>query len=75
MFWYTDGYQHPPVIVDEQEAVPMWNSLLFKMPSNELLLFYKLGHEVQKYGSCSNLALCLMHEGRLVGDGRRVAEM
>ncbi|XVE63417.1 hypothetical protein DITRI_Ditri07aG0019000 [Diplodiscus trichospermus] len=49
---FKGGRWYPPVIMDEEPNVPMWNPVLFKLPSDELLLFYKVGLDFQRWSRC-----------------------
>ncbi|KAF3337393.1 BNR repeat-like domain-containing protein [Carex littledalei] len=46
---YKGGNWSPPFIADKEENVPMWNPVLYKTPNNSLLLFYKIGVDVQSW--------------------------
>ncbi|MCO5597652.1 hypothetical protein L7F22_051733 [Adiantum nelumboides] len=47
--FYKGGVWSEPTIIDEEPDTPLWNPVLFKMPDDQLLIFYKIGSEVQKW--------------------------
>ncbi|KAJ3678310.1 hypothetical protein LUZ60_002113 [Juncus effusus] len=46
---FKDGKWNAPYVVDMEANVPMWNPVLYKTPNNTLLLFYKIGFDVQSW--------------------------
>jgi predicted neuraminidase len=40
---FENGQWSPPQKIAQEENVPCWNPVLFTLPSNEILLFYKAG--------------------------------
>lgn len=47
---FKDGRWQAPVVVDQEQGVPMWNPVLFKPPNTtQLLLFYKIGPDVRSW--------------------------
>lgn len=47
--FFKEGVWSEPTVVDEEPEMPLWNPVLFKMPDGQLLIFYKIGSEVQKW--------------------------
>lgn len=45
----TGSNWNPPKKVAEADGVPCWNPVLFTMPSNEVLLFYKAGKNPREW--------------------------
>ena len=59
MYNMQGGIWSDPKLVDEEPDVPMWNPVLFRTPDGQVLIFYKIGPEVQKSISVSVSPLSL----------------
>eukprot|EP00249_Psilotum_nudum_P015647 c25446_g1_i1 orf=1609-2667(+) len=46
---YENGLWSYPEIVDEEPNMPMWNPVLLKISNGDIVIFYKIGPEVQKW--------------------------